>query len=227
MRITSKLLIGLSVGFDEPRTEFRRMITLLATSHVGKRRLTPPWPFSPTIQLPISLRVWSTKPSTSGAQAVAEAEKAIADDRNNAAALAEAGFYKMFLGHAEDAFTDVETALRLSPRDPFVTWWQYYICHLHSHLAHWEQAIEWCNKSVASGNQTQWPYADLAAAHSWLGHMNEAKEAAAQVLKYEPGFTIQGWINHWSDDPTFNAQLLRIAEGVRKAGLPEGEKKTN
>jgi hypothetical protein len=29
---------------------------------------------------------------------------------------------------------------------------------------------------------------------------------------------------HWSDDPTFNAQYQRIIEGLRKAGLPEGEK---
>jgi adenylate cyclase len=159
--------------------------------------------------------------------AIAEAEKAIADDRNNASAYAFAGFDKMYLGHAEDAFAGVETALRLSPRDPAVTWWQYDICHLHSHLAQWEQAIEWCSKSVASGNQTQWPYSDLAAAHAWLGHMKEAKEAAAQVLKYDPGFTIQGWIDHWSDDPTFNAQLQRIVEGARKAGIPEGEQKTN
>jgi adenylate cyclase len=159
--------------------------------------------------------------------AIAEAEKAIADDRNNAGAYALAGFDKIYLGRVEDGFADVETALRLSPRDPNVTWWQYYICHLHSHLAHWEQAIELCNKSVASGNQTQWPYSDLAAAHGWLGHMKEAKEAAAQVLKFDPDFTIQGWIDHWSDDPTFNAQLQRIVEGARKAGIPEGEKKTN
>jgi adenylate cyclase len=30
---------------------------------------------------------------------------------------------------------------------------------------------------------------------------------------------------HWSDDPTFNAQYQRIVEGLRKAGLPEGEAK--
>ena len=156
--------------------------------------------------------------------AIAEAEKAIAYDRNNASALAEGGLYKMFLGHAEDGFADVEAALRLSPRDPHVPWWQFYICHFHSHLAQWEQAIEWCNKSVASGEQTEWPYTDLAAAHGWLGHLKEAKEAAAQVLKYNPGFTIQGWIDHWSDDPTFNAQLQRIVEGARRAGIPEGEK---
>jgi hypothetical protein len=29
------------------------------------------------------------------------------------------------------------------------------------------------------------------------------------------------------DDPTFNAQYQRIVEGLRKAGVPEGEKKAN
>ena len=58
---------------------------------------------------------------------IAEAKKAIADDRNNAGASALLGQYKMFLGHAEDGFVDEETALRLSPRDPGVTWWQYFI----------------------------------------------------------------------------------------------------
>jgi class 3 adenylate cyclase/TolB-like protein/tetratricopeptide (TPR) repeat protein len=159
--------------------------------------------------------------------AIAEAEKAIADNRNNAAALAIVSYYKMFLGHAEDGFADVEAALRLSPRDEAVRWWQYFICHFHSHLAQWEQAIEWCDKSIASGNPSQWPYIDLAAAHTWLGHMKEAKEAAAQALKIDPGFTIQGTIDHPSDDPTFNAQLERILVGARKAGIPEGEAKTN
>jgi hypothetical protein len=32
---------------------------------------------------------------------------------------------------------------------------------------------------------------------------------------------------HFTDDPTFNAQYQRIVEGLRKAGVPEGEKKTD
>jgi adenylate cyclase len=164
--------------------------------------------------------------------AIAEAQKAIADDRNNAAAYADVGMYKIFLGRSEDGFADVETALRLSPRDPNVTWWQYDICHFHAHLEHWEQAIEWCNKSVASGNETLWPYIDLAGAHAWLGHMKEAKEAAGQVLKSNPDITVQGWLesplhDYWNGDPTFKAQLERILEGAHKAGIPEGEQKTN
>ncbi len=55
----------------------------------------------------------------------------------------------MYFGRAEDGFAGVETAFRLSPRDPNVPYWQYFMCHLHSHLAHWDQAIEWYEKSIA------------------------------------------------------------------------------
>jgi hypothetical protein len=44
----------------------------------------------------------------------------------------------------------------------------------------------------------------------------------------KPGFTVQDWANiRPSDDPQFQREYARIAEGLRKAGLPEGEKKTN
>jgi adenylate cyclase len=50
----------------------------------------------------------------------------------------------------------------------------------------------------------------------------------AQLQKVYPGFTVQTWAgHHFSDDPIFDAQFQRIVEGLRKAGLPEGEKKTD
>ncbi len=161
--------------------------------------------------------------------AVAQNEVAIVEDRNNAVAQAHAAFWKIYIGRAEDAFAGLETALRLNPRDPVnVPWWQYQMCHLHTHLAQWEQGIEWCSKAAAGLPQVFYPQLDLAAAYGWLGRDKEAKEAAEQLQKLYPGFTVQtllGW--HWTDDPTFNAQYQRLAEGLRKAGVPEGEKKTN
>jgi TolB-like protein len=158
--------------------------------------------------------------------AIAHAEAALADDPNNAHAHAERSFWNMFLGHSEDGFAGVETALRLSPRDPNVPWWQFYMCHLHTHLAQWEPAIEWCGKSIANGNNSMYPYVDLAAANAWASHDKEAKDAAAQLQKAYPGFTVQTWAaigRSFSDDPTFKAQFARIVEGLRKAGVPEGE----
>ena len=159
---------------------------------------------------------------------IAEAETAVAENPNNAMAYANAGFNRLFLGRSEEGFKSVETAFRLSPRDPDVWLWQFYMCHLHAYLSHWEQAIPWCDKAAAGDPQFFITYLLLTAANSWAGHDKEAKEAAAQLQKVYPGFTVQGWIAiHWSDDPTFNAQYARIVEGLRKAGVPEGEKKAN
>ena len=159
---------------------------------------------------------------------IAEAETAVAENPNNAAAYASAGFNRLFLGRSEEGFTSVETAFRLSPRDPAVPYWQFYMCHLHVYLAQWEQAIPWCDKAAAGAPQFFITYLLLASANAWAGHDKEAKEAAAQLQKVYPGFTVQGWLGiHWSDDPTFNAQYQRTVEGLRKAGAPEGEKKAN
>ena len=158
--------------------------------------------------------------------AMSQDEAALADDPNNAKAHADLSMWNMFLGHSENGFAGVETALRLSPRDPTVSEWQFYMCHLHTHLAQWEQAIEWCGRSIASGRANMFPFVDLAAANAWAGHDKEAKEAVAQLRKLYPDFTVRTWAGiHWSDDPTFNAQYQRIVEGLRKAGLPEGEVK--
>jgi adenylate cyclase len=160
---------------------------------------------------------------------ITEFETVIALDPNNPHAQAFAAELKMYLGRAEDGFAGVETALRLSPRDPQgVPWWQFFMCGLHASLAQWEQAIPWCEKSIAGNPQVFYPYVFLAAANAWAGHDKEAKDAAAQLQKVHPGYTVQTWAGrHMSDDPTYNAQLQRILEGLRKAGVPEGEKKTN
>jgi TolB-like protein len=64
--------------------------------------------------------------------AIAQAEAAVALDRNNASAHAFASLWKVFLGRSEDGFAGVETALRLSPRDPDAPVWQSMMCHLHT-----------------------------------------------------------------------------------------------
>ena len=158
-------------------------------------------------------------------QAIAEAEAAIADNPNNATAHAVHSYWKLYLGRSEDGFSGLETAFRLSPRDPGVPIWQFEVCVLHNFLAQWEQAIEWCEKARAGAAENPYMLVLLAAANAWTGHDKEAKEAVAQLQKAYPGFTVQTYAGmHFSDDPTFNAQRARIIEGLRKSGLPEGEK---
>jgi adenylate cyclase len=154
--------------------------------------------------------------------AIAEAEAAIAVDRNDALAYAIAGFSKLYIGRAAEGFSGLETALRLSPRDPWRPFWEWQICSLHAHLAQWDQAIEWCRKSIATQNNDG-AYIDMAAAYAWIGRDADARAAVAELLKLKPHYTLQQLANSTKkfDNPTYQHELLGIEEGLRKAGLPE------
>jgi adenylate cyclase len=154
--------------------------------------------------------------------ALREAERAIEDDRNNPMAYAYAGFWKMNLGRSADGVADVETALRLSPRDPQAPQWQNFLCYLRGHLAQWDQAIKECERAVAANPGNDGPLGDLTAAYAWAGRDDEARETARQLKRLDRNH-IQ-FLRTYSDvhdNPTFKAEVARIIEGLRKAGLPE------
>ena len=160
--------------------------------------------------------------------AFVENDMAIADDRSNAKAYAKAALYKMYLGRSADGIADIETALRLSPHDNDAGNWQVTLCRLRAHLAQWEKAIEECEKAVAARPSDLAGYIDLATANAWTGHDKDAREAVTQLQKVAPNANIQSLLRDTLDeDPTFNAEVARIYDGLRKAGLPEGEKKTD
>jgi adenylate cyclase len=192
----------------------------------AEKAIDAAWALQPENSLVHYVRGYLYQEKQQWGPSITEEETAIALDPNNARAHGIGGFSKMFVGRSEDGLVDEETALRLSPRDPFVPWWQSFICVLQVNLGHNEQAIPWCEKAAAGLPQVYLPLLHLAAADALAGHDKEAKEAAAQLLKVYPGFTVQGFASiHWSDDPTFNARYQRAVEGLRKAGLPEGEAK--
>jgi len=160
--------------------------------------------------------------------ALTETEMAIADDRNNARAYGNAGLYKMNLGRSQDGIVDMETALRLDPHSADAPLWQSRLCYLRAHLGQWEKAIEQCETAVAAKPDDNGSLADLAAAYAWAGHDKEAKETAAKLRARDPKF-IQGIDTYIDahDDPTYKAEMARLLEGLRKAGMTEEEKGTN
>jgi tetratricopeptide (TPR) repeat protein len=156
--------------------------------------------------------------------AIAEAETAIAYDRNNAGAHQLAGHLKQWLGRTEDGIAGIETALRLSPHDGGVPLWQSYLCRGYSLLGRWEQAIERCEKAIAASTPAKpWVLVQLAGAYAWAGHDKEAKEAVTRLHDLDPNFTVQTYLTNanFYDEPTYKAQAARLAEGMSKAGLPE------
>jgi adenylate cyclase len=156
--------------------------------------------------------------------ALATYERAIALDRNHAVAYVGRARNLIVIGRAAEALAPVEQAIRLSPRDPDLYVWYFVLCHAHTHLSRDTSAIEWCNKSIATGRTFYFAYVDLASAYAWRGQKAEAAAAVAELLKLRPGFTVQGLEQEGagaSDNPAFRREFQRILEGVRRAGLPE------
>jgi adenylate cyclase len=156
--------------------------------------------------------------------ALATYERAIALDPNHAVAYVGRARNLILIGRAAEALAPVEKAIRLSPRDPDLYVWYFVLCHAHTHLARDASAIEWCNRSIATGKTFYFAYVDLASAYAWRGQKAEAAAAVAELLKLRPGFTVQGLEREGSgasDNPAFRREYQRIVEGARRAGLPE------
>jgi class 3 adenylate cyclase/TolB-like protein len=161
---------------------------------------------------------------------IAEAETAISIDQNLAPAHTISGYWRVFLGRAAEGLAGVETAIRLGPHSPGRPIWEFQLCHLHSHLAQWEKAIEHCRLAIQGAPNFWYSYADVAAGSAWLGRDAEAKAAVADLLRLKPGYTAKAYLDGapaFSDNAVFIQQVAQIAEGMRKAGLPWGEAKTN
>ena len=157
-------------------------------------------------------------------EALATYDRAIALDRNLTTAHVGRARHLIVSGRAADAVGSVERAIRLSPRDPDLYLWYYVVCHAHTHLGRDAMTIEWCLKSVATGKVFWHVWVDLASAYTWRGQTAEAAAAVAEILKLRPGLTVQQMVEDaraGSDNETFRKEYQRIAEGVRKAGLPE------
>ncbi len=155
--------------------------------------------------------------------ALAQLNAAIESNPNFGDAYAEIGDIMTLLGRAEDAIKPIEKALRLDPRTPHRVMFQWFACRAHLYLAEWHQAIQWCEKSIASNPALPWPYFGLAAAYGWLGRADEASAALAELQKRAPGYnTVEKVLAHYpSNNPKVKSQYERFAEGLRKAGLPE------
>jgi adenylate cyclase len=119
------------------------------------------------------------------------------------------------LGHFDQAKSDVQQAIRLSPHDPFKTIWDTNLGDIEIGAGRPEAAIVEYRKSIDAGDHTYWNYANLAASYALLGKMDEAKPFVAETLRLNPSFTIKWYREHVPYD------LPTRDEGLRKAGFAE------
>ncbi len=155
--------------------------------------------------------------------AIGEDDAAIAINPSLSPAYGSLGIALIRAGRSPEAFAPLNMAIRLSPRDPLLNLWYFFICHAHTHLEQYASTIDWCTKSIAV--KPFWiAYADLAAAYALTGRESEAHAAVTELRRLMPDYTVGRWARDgggWSDNVVFLAQFARMTDGLRKAGLPE------
>jgi len=156
-------------------------------------------------------------------RALRECELAIGLDRNLAQAHALAGFLKALIGRAEETEANVIDAMRLSPRDPLVSRWHFYMGAAALMLGRIDQAVDALGKSIEINPNFGLGNFFLAASLAEHGRLTEAKEACAAGQRLDPTFSVAKFRSEVrGDNPVYLAQRERVIEGMRKAGVPEG-----
>ena len=119
-------------------------------------------------------------------------------------------------GRASEAVTYMLRALRQDPFPPPI--YLSYLGNAYYMTGQYDAAFE----TLRRGRERMPDYRAmtvwLAAAAAQSGRDAEARETADRVLTMAPNFTITGWLRHIQFER--QAEADRLAEGLRKAGLP-------
>jgi TolB-like protein/class 3 adenylate cyclase/Tfp pilus assembly protein PilF len=154
---------------------------------------------------------------------IAECEQALALDRNLASAHGFIGLGKYFLGRGEETEAHIQEAFRLSSRDIYAYWWMVFVASAKLQLNADAEAVIWLRRSIEAN--PNWPLSHffLAAALTLIGSPDEARAAAHAGLALDPSFTLRRLRSlAATNNPVVLATGMRIAGGMRMAGVPDG-----
>ena len=148
--------------------------------------------------------------------ALAEYEKALALNPNQADVMGMISLNMSFAGRAQEAVDWIEKAKRLNPHHPVWYDWNgslgYYMARQY------DKALLGAKRTLTVYPKSISVLRILAATYVEMGNMEKAREVAQKMLEIDPGFTLSG---------VRNVPLKRKADRERyfgalaKAGLPE------
>jgi len=153
-------------------------------------------------------------------EAIAEAERAIALDANDPDGYVAMSRVLVKVGRPAEGLEFIETAMRLDPQSDYL----YRLGSAQFHMERYDEAAATMLRATKRNPSEEWNFVLLAAAYGHLGREQEAKSAIETFneMRAKAGrssYTLAhlgGW--------TFKeeADRERLREGLRKAGLPEG-----
>jgi adenylate cyclase len=148
-------------------------------------------------------------------RAIEEAERAVALAPNGSTAYALFGFTLVFAGRFDDAISMLKKAIRLNPIPP--AYFSFFLGLAYRGVGRYEDALEAYQKALPQYPDTIVVRVGLAACYAALGRQQEASEAAAEVLRLNPDFSL----DLYAMTAPFKNQsdLEHHLEDLRKAGF--------
>jgi len=126
----------------------------------------------------------------------------------------------MYSGRAEEAIELVKNAMRLSPYYP--SWYLAVLGIAYRITGQYEEAMDALESWRARANpRSALPYLCLAYTYVEAGRGEEAQVAVAEVLKRKPKASIAGYVKANMFPYKDPADVERVRDSLRKAGLPE------
>jgi len=172
-------------------------------------------------------RAWAARSGALMAQyrwneALEALDQSLRIDPNRTDAYRLRGLIMVWMGRPQDAFAELDKAVALDGRQADDGEIMRVRCRAHLALGQYDDAIKLCERAAAL--QNHWTtYVYLTAAYAEKGEMTKAATAKAQLLKLQPGYTIERFrALRTSNTPEYWQQVeAHIFPGLRKAGLPE------
>ena len=150
--------------------------------------------------------------------AISKIEEAIALNPNDAMSHHFLGAVLCSAGRAKEAIPHIDHAMRLSPRDIFLTGMLTLRAVALFDLTRYEEAFEWVQRARLSPNPRTMTFAVLTAVLSKLGREEEARAALDDLLAHAPGMSCA----KYRENPFTGLEAMeRLVDGLREAGLPE------
>jgi adenylate cyclase len=204
----STYLIEYSYGWANPETDYEAKVLGQADRAIALAPRTP-WNYSAKVN-------WLTMTGRAKeALRVADAEVAI--NPNYAAAYSYRANAQRFLRQFEQAKSDLQQAMRLSPLDPRMGAFLDKMGWVELGLGHFDAAIEASSKAIDPGSTVWFTYLCLAIARGLKGDIDDAKTALTEARRLDPKLNVK----YMMGNKMFSDYTQAWYDALRKAGLPE------
>jgi TolB-like protein/tetratricopeptide (TPR) repeat protein len=145
-------------------------------------------------------------------------DRALALNPNLATAWLFSGWVRADLGDTETSLQHLATAIRMSPVDPLMFDMQNAVAVAHLFAGRFEEASSWAERSLREKPDFLGSLRYAAASYALAGRTEDGQRVVSRILGLDPGQRISNLADFVSAVP---AHMALLAEGLRKAGLPE------